>query len=437
MGDRKTYTFGISHSKRKLAQHVRALTAHRGETGAAVGSHQHDESGAVLILALVFLVAVSLIVTGLLTFVGTSLTASGSYSGDRNVQSAATDAVNLAIQNTRYQFDPYSLLDAAGPLPCLTDGSLPGFPVTVPAGAPQTYIDVYCSMVWQPNNPNGYTRTITYSACLSGSTAAVCAATPLLQAVVAFDDNPPGSVTPASDPRPCTPINPNNGSCGASMTQLSWLWNPVLPAVTSLSPSNGSTSGGTTINITGTGFVADSTVDFLWESGTPGAPVNPPNTNGYNPAIPATIVASPPPSCALPTCLQVTTPSVIVGSSYFVTVTTPSGTSAYSAVFTYNAVQPVVAGLSGAVTGGSVTGGNTVTIEGTGFWSSGSSAPLVYFCPTGGGGCTASPSNTMTGGVVTTNGSPYQSVTALSPPSVLVGRARTKFRSRSTGNEAT
>jgi len=369
-------------------------------------SQRHDETGAVLVLALVFLVAVSLIVTGLLTFVGTSLTDSGTYANDRNLQYAATDAVNLAIQNTRYQFDNYGLLDAASPQSCLS----PVYPVANEA----TSIAVYCSMVWQPDNADGYTRTITYSACPSGGTATACAAAPLLQAIVAFDDNPPGSVQPTSVPTKCTQII-NNGSCGASLTQLSWLWNPVVPVVSSISPSSGSTVGGDTINITGTGFVADETVSFLSESG--GAPVNDPNASGYNPAIPATIVASPPSNCALPTCLQVTTPSVIVGSSYFVTVTTPSGTSAYSAVFTYNPAQPVVAGLSGAVTGGSVTGGNTVTIEGTGFWSASSaSSTLVYFCPTAGGGCIASPSNTMSGGVVTTNGSPYQSLTALSPP---------------------
>ena len=88
---------------------------------------QNDESGAVLVLALVFLVAVSLIVTGLLTFVGTSLTASGTYSNDRNLEYAATDAVNLAIQNTRYSFDPYSLLDAASPQSLALS---PAYPVT-------------------------------------------------------------------------------------------------------------------------------------------------------------------------------------------------------------------------------------------------------------------------------------------------------------------
>ena len=46
-----------------------------------------DESGAVLVLALVFLIAVSLIVTGLLTFVGTSLRDTSAFSNERNVES--------------------------------------------------------------------------------------------------------------------------------------------------------------------------------------------------------------------------------------------------------------------------------------------------------------------------------------------------------------
>ena len=103
-----------------------------------------------------------------------------------------------------------------------------------------------------------------------------------------------------------------------------------------------------------------------------------------------------PRAAPLPTCLQVTTPSVISGQTYFVTVTTPGGTSAYSAVFTYNPGKPVVAGLAGAVNGGSVTGGNTVTIEGTGFWAAGSSTPLgLLSARLLGGGCTGSPSNTV------------------------------------------
>jgi IPT/TIG domain len=411
MRDRTTPRTRVSRSGRALLTRARALIAGHDELGTTMDARRQDESGAVLILALVFLLAVSLIVTGLLTFVGTSLNDTGTYSTDRYVQNAATDAVNLAISNTRYSFDPYSLLNAATPQSCLS----PNYPVANET----TSIAVYCSMVWQPNNANGYTRTITYSACISGATvtATSCAATPLLQAIVAFDDNPPGSAPLTTNPPQCTSIQ-NGGNCGETMTQLSWQWSPAVPTVSpnpgAVSPSSGPTAGGTTITITGSGFVSDMTVNFLWESG--GTPVSPSPT-GYNPVIPATIVTNPPPSCALPTCVQVTTPSVINGATYFVTVTTPGGTSAFStsAVFSYSTSKPVVAGLGGAVTGGSVTGGNTVTIEGTGFWSAGSSAPaLVSFCPTSGGTCQASPSNS-TSGVVVTNGSPYQTITALSP----------------------
>ena len=78
-----------------------------------------DEAGSSLVLALVFLVAVSLIVTGLLGWLGTSLTASVVFSSERNIDNAATNAVNLAIQNTRYSFDPSGLLDMP-PQSCLS-----------------------------------------------------------------------------------------------------------------------------------------------------------------------------------------------------------------------------------------------------------------------------------------------------------------------------
>ena len=263
-------------------------------------------------------------------------------------------------------------------------------------------------------NQNGYTRIITYSACPSGGTGAACAADPLLQVVVGFDDEPPGTVAPSIHPTKCTPIA-DNGSCGDSMTQLSWQWNSVVPVVSSISPLSGPVTGGTTIQINGAGFISGETVNLIQESG--GAPVNPINENGYNPPVSATVVSSPPPTCALPTCIEAISPIVLSAGSYFVTVTTPGGTSAFSAIFTYNAVTPFVAGLVGSVTGGSVTGGNTVTIEGTGFWATSAAPAQVFFCPTGGGSCVASPSNTTNGVVISLpqGTSPYETITAQSP----------------------
>ncbi len=220
-----------------------------------------DEAGSSLVLALVFLVAVSLIVMGLLGWLGTSLNASAVFSSERNIDNAATNAVNLAIQNTRYSFDlpaPNSMLDVASPQSCLS----PAYPVDGESGS----VAVYCTMVWQPNggtngvdtysnNQSNYTRVITYSACYSGDSASAtpttCAAQPRLQAVVGFDDYPAGTVAPSIDPTECAPIA-NNGTCGETMTQLSWQWNPVVPAVSSISPSSGPITGGTTIQINGT-----------------------------------------------------------------------------------------------------------------------------------------------------------------------------------------
>ena len=76
---------------------------------------ERDEDGAVLILALIFLVSVSLVITALLNWVGISLAASGNFQTERNVEYGVTAAVSLAVQNTRYSFD------AGSPTPFLNN----------------------------------------------------------------------------------------------------------------------------------------------------------------------------------------------------------------------------------------------------------------------------------------------------------------------------
>ena len=226
----------------------------------------------------------SLIVTALLTWVGTSLHATTNFQDERNVEYAATDAVNLAIQNTRYSFDYGTVIEPLSPSGPMLNNRHTAALLDLPSARPGKPVDVYCSLVWQPYSAN--TRVFTYSACstpapTTRTAAADCAAQPLLQAVVAFDDYPSRGRFALADPEPMhadpcnrgTPSGPENGSCGVSMTQLSWQWNPVVPAITSLSPSSGSTSGGTTVTIQGTGFTSGETVNFLQQpqecTGTP------------------------------------------------------------------------------------------------------------------------------------------------------------------------
>ena len=269
-------------------------------------------------------------------------------------------------------------------------------------------------MVWQPYSSN--TRVFTYSACTSTSATnnspADCAAKPLLQARFAFYDYPSAASISSSPPK-CQLIT-SGGSCGENMTEISWLWNPVVPAVSpTLSPNTGPIAGGTTVTIQGTGFTGGDTVNFVQENPTSGA---------YNPPLPAAIVANSSPGCSLPTCIQVTSPVVTSGTAYYVTVTTPGGTSqtttsdfnSYVPTFTYTPATPTVSAIVGT-NAGSITGGTAVLIQGTGFWSDSNSPQFptqVFFCPTAGGSCTPGSVLSVTSPAT---GSSFETMTALAP----------------------
>ena len=360
-----------------------------------------DESGAILILALVFLVAVSLIVAALLTFVGTSLTATASFTNARINETAATNAVNLAIQESRVTFATQmenafggsTTSSASQPSACWFDsGGNPQQPQPI-AGQPQ--YDVWCSMIWQPFSSN--TRIVTYSACPSSVSNVVCTAAPTLQVVEDFDDYPPGVGVPLVNPVQCNFYN----YCGQSMTQISWQWKPTVPVVTSISPTTTSVAGGVTVTITGTGFLPGSSVNFTEESG------GSPTSNNVVVTVPASQVTAS--NCSGPnktcTTLSLSSPAVTAGvpsgslaGSYFVTVTTPGtptaggiptpgATSQFvqpGGVLNYTTVKPTVTGISGTVEtggvpGGNISGGSTVTLTGTGFFSASNFAAQVWF----------------------------------------------------------
>ena len=136
------------------------------------------------------------------------------------------------------------------------------------------------------------------------------------------------------------------------------------------------------MTINGSGFTAGASVNFSLQS---------PVAGSYDPQIPAAVVANPAPGCALPTCIQVTSPAISKGLAYTVTVTTPGGTSQTSTndftnfvpTFTYTPADSDRHGLTGNVNGGNITGGTPVTIIGTSFWSSAdnSDPAQVFFCP--------------------------------------------------------
>jgi hypothetical protein len=375
----------------RLRRQWRGIDARRGAG--------RDDAGAVLILALVFLLVVGGIVGSLAAWATNDLDNTAHFTSARSLQYAAESAVELAIQNIRYtplllatQADPTPTLNASPPVACW--GTAPSEPPAVDGQS----LAVWCSTVWYPSS--SFTRVVTISACpvTSTMTAASCAQNPYLQAVVTFDDYPPGGVSAPNTTTPVPCLSPAvGGYCGTTMSVNSWDWSPVVPTVSSISPASGLITGGT-ITVTGSGFVAGATsVNFVSESGgTPNeygviAPIPAPGSA----VVPAVGIISVPASSVTVTnggtSLTSLVPAVDQGTTFFVTVTTSGGTSSYDPnpnspsandIYTYlTNVSPSISGIS--VSGisppaGSNTGGTAVTITGIGFYNGASNAVVTF-----------------------------------------------------------
>ena len=131
------------------------------------------------------------------------------------------------------------------------------------------------------------------------------------------------------------------GGTNTANTLFTYVAALVAPTVTNISPTSGSTAGGTSITITGTDFTGATAV-----------------TIGGTAATNVVVVSS--------TSITATTPAGTAGTAS-VLVTTPGGTNSANTLFTYVAalVAPTVTSIS--PTSGSVAGGTSITITGTDF----------------------------------------------------------------------
>lgn len=141
-----------------------------------------------------------------------------------------------------------------------------------------------------------------------------------------------------------TSITFNQADVGSNKPELVVTYSsagPPAPAITSLSPDNGTTLGGTTVTLTGTDFTDASEVTF---DGTPGTSL---------------VVVN-------DTTVTIVSPAHAAGSVR-VAITTPSGTSPDTAADDYLYVQPLPSITSIDPTNGGTAGGTAVTITGTAF----------------------------------------------------------------------
>jgi hypothetical protein len=188
-----------------------------------------DDSGAVLILALIFLIVVGGVVGSLSTWAMNDLNNTSQFTSARTTQYAVSSATQTAIANIRYTpllsttYNASLQAPASPPAPCWGSGTTSGL-----TGVDGYNVDVWCSTAWNASSVN--TRVVTFYACTvtaaqasqslpaaaASALASSCAANPYLQAVVTFGDYPSGVSRP--NPAECQVY------CGQSMTVNSWVW---------------------------------------------------------------------------------------------------------------------------------------------------------------------------------------------------------------------
>jgi hypothetical protein len=200
-------------ARRSPSQHV------NGAIGVARerldSQRSHNEAGASLILALIFLVVVSMVVISLSGWTGNDMNNGSKFTSYQYLHSAADNAVEMAIQNVRYTYM------STASQPCLSGTSGPTSTWTDSNG--QT-VNVWCSAVLPTlDSDTNNSRMVTFDACpvaIDGVTItqAMCTTsssdTPLLQAVVTFDDASLNGVSLCNAD--------SDETCGLGMTVDSW-----------------------------------------------------------------------------------------------------------------------------------------------------------------------------------------------------------------------
>jgi hypothetical protein len=172
-----------------------------------------DESGAILVLALIFMVVAALLITGLAAWESNDINNIGTLKSDRTTLYAADGAIQVAIANTRYVY------------PSTTT---PGFcpnpkgPSTDPFTVDGQSINVWCAQSVNPTNCpiSACTRIETLSAFpQSQCMTTPCSGNPYVLAEVIFDDNT--SASSGSSFNDCN-LSGAKTTCGSTMTVYSY-----------------------------------------------------------------------------------------------------------------------------------------------------------------------------------------------------------------------
>jgi hypothetical protein len=209
-----------------------------------------DESGASLILALIFLTVVSLVTVAVVNLAGNDLGNTSNFTGAHAVETAANNANATALQYVRYNFI-LQTENAFPPAPCWPTQS--GQATVLAQGQS---VAAWCST--RLTLGAKVTRVVTISTCLSSVSAQACVLAPRLQSIVAISDYLPKSGTDGCVAY-LNPVSISITGCGSNLTVKSWVFGSQPPTVGPFDNANSTAVCSPTskkIRITGTGFVS-------------------------------------------------------------------------------------------------------------------------------------------------------------------------------------
>jgi hypothetical protein len=168
-----------------------------------------DESGVVLLMALVFIFAIGMVIAAIATFATTAYTSSSNLSSQRATESNAESAATTAIDYLRSNYVALS-----------TTASSNCMPPTAPMyGSSSTGGVMTVTCTGSATFGSAASRDVTFSVC-PGTGATTRCGSVLLYAEVVYDDLPPNAAPSADTCTPGTTALPN--SCGVGMTVVQW-----------------------------------------------------------------------------------------------------------------------------------------------------------------------------------------------------------------------
>lgn len=190
------------------------------QAGSPIGSKRvgRPEDGAILILALVFILIVSLSTLGLITFGGVGLKDATSLQGQRSLEYAADGATEAAVQAVRYS----SLAFSYPPVDCLPDGAILTMPDSVTMTINGDLMVVDCAATVLPSNlpARPLDRVIAFYACplnaLIGTPPTCFSGNAVVAATIDFQDVSPSGVHQCSSAS-------GSATCGTGVATISWV----------------------------------------------------------------------------------------------------------------------------------------------------------------------------------------------------------------------